>query len=75
MRVLGISGSLRNESLNTQLLRLVAAELPTDVEFARFEGLGAIPPYDQDVEDDIPWGVGELVEAIDRADLVIFATP
>ena len=48
MRVLGISGSLRRESHNTTLLR-AAGELAREhgAEFEVFDGLKAIPPYDE----------------------------
>ena len=77
MRVLGISGSLRGDSHNTRLLRaageLVEAE---GAEFELFDGLKAVPPYDQD--DDVgagPAAVAELRQAIGDADAVLFATP
>jgi chromate reductase len=76
MRVLGISGSLRRDSYNTKLLHEVADLLPEDVELELYDGLKAIPPYDQD--DDVepaPATVAELRAAIDDADAVLFATP
>jgi chromate reductase len=77
VRVLGISGSLRRDSHNTRLLR-AAGELvqEQDAEFEVFDGLKAIPPYDQD--DDIgdgPPAVARLRRAIADADALLFATP
>jgi chromate reductase, NAD(P)H dehydrogenase (quinone) len=77
MRVLGISGSLRRDSHNTKLLR-AAGELAEEhgAEFEVFDGLKAIPPYDED--DDVgggPEAVAHLREAIAGADAVLFATP
>ena len=77
MKVLGISGSLRRDSHNTKLLR-VAGELAEEhgAEFEVFDGLKAIPPYDED--DDVgdgPEAVAHLREAIAGADAVLFATP
>jgi chromate reductase len=77
MRVLGISGSLRRDSHNTRLLR-AAGELTQEhgAEFEVFDGLKAIPPYDED--DDVgdgPEAVAHLREAIADADAVLFATP
>jgi chromate reductase, NAD(P)H dehydrogenase (quinone) len=77
MRVLGISGSLRRDSHNTKLLR-AAGELAEaeGAEFEVFDGLKAIPPYDED--DDVgdgPEAVARLREAIAGADAVLFATP
>jgi chromate reductase, NAD(P)H dehydrogenase (quinone) len=77
MQVLGISGSLRRQSHNTMLLR-AAGELveQNGGEFEVFNGLKAIPPYDQD--DDVgagPPAVARLRRAIAGADAVLFATP
>jgi chromate reductase len=77
MRVLGISGSLRRDSHNTKLLR-AAGEIVErhGGQFELFDGLKAIPPYDED--DDIGYGprpVVRLKRAIAKADAVLFATP
>jgi len=77
MRVLGISGSLRGDSHNTMLLR-AAGEIVEEhgAEFEIFDGLKAIPPYDQDDDLDVgPVPVERLRQAIARADAVLFATP
>jgi chromate reductase len=75
MRVLGISGSLRQDSHNTELLRAAATLLPSGVEFELFEGLKDIPPYAEDDESDAPASVEYLRERIAVADAVLFATP
>jgi chromate reductase len=76
MRVLGISGSLRRDSLNTALLRAAAERLPAGVELVEFELLREIPPYDADLElTETPAAVRELREAIRKADAVLVATP
>ena len=77
MRVLGISGSLRRDSHNTKQLR-AAGELVEQHgdQFELFDGLKAIPPYDED--DEIGYGprpVIRLKRAIAKADAVLFATP
>ena len=76
MRVLGISGSLRRESLNTALLRAAAERLPAGAELVEYEGLADVPPYDEDVEAaSTPEAVRHLREAILAADAVLIATP
>ena len=76
MRVLGISGSLRRESHNTRLLRVAAELLPPPAELELFEGLKAVPPYDEDDDGDLaPGGARRLREAIAAADAVLIATP
>jgi chromate reductase len=76
MRVLGISGSLRRDSHNTELLRAAASLLPSGVEFELYDGLRHIPPYDEDaraLEDDA--AVTDLKSRIAAADALLFATP
>jgi chromate reductase, NAD(P)H dehydrogenase (quinone) len=77
VRVLGISGSLRRDSHNSRLLR-AAGEIAEEqgAEFEIFDGLKAIPPYDED--DDVGEGPGAVVRlrrAIEEADAILFATP
>ena len=50
MKVLGLSGSLRADSHNSRLLRAAVELLPPGAELTVFDGLKAIPPYDQDDE-------------------------
>jgi chromate reductase len=75
MRVLGVPGALRSASYNRQLLRAAARLLPPEAEYVEYDGLKALPPFD---EDDEP-APGDAVErwrrAIDEADALLFATP
>jgi chromate reductase len=76
MKVLGISGSLRRDSHNTNLLRAAAELVDGETELELWDGLKAVPPYDAD--DDVaeaPAAVAELRGAIAGADAVLFATP
>ncbi|MDQ6822635.1 MAG: NADPH-dependent FMN reductase [Solirubrobacteraceae bacterium] len=75
MRVLGVSGSLRRGSHNRQLLRAAAKLLPPGTEFVEFDGLKAIPPFDEDDEATGDLGVQAWRSAIGRADAILFATP
>jgi len=76
MRVLGISGSLRRDSLNSALLRAAAERLPAGAELVEFGRLRDVPPYDYDDEvAGTPDAVWELREAIRAADAVLIATP
>jgi chromate reductase, NAD(P)H dehydrogenase (quinone) len=75
MRVLGISGSLRRDSLNTALLRAAAERLPAGAELVEYEGLRDIPPYDEDAEASAAPAVEELRAAVREADAVLIATP
>ena len=76
MRVLAISGSLRDASYNTALLRALQEEAPADIEIELWQGLKEIPPYDAD-DDAVPGP--ETVEAfrelVREVDAVFFSTP
>ena len=77
MRVLGISGSLREGSYNRMLLRAAAAHLPTGACFGEWRGLDTLPAYSEDTEaaPNISASVIELRRAIASADALIVATP
>jgi chromate reductase len=77
MRILGISGSLRRDSHNRRLLLEAAQVFPAGTEFELFNGLKAVPPYDDDDDrdDEVDPAVPELRDAIARADAVLIATP
>lgn len=74
--ILGISGSLREGSHNTTLLRAAATQLPPGVSLDVYDELREIPPYDADfdVEPADP-AVSRFRDAIGRADGVLIATP
>ena len=75
MRVLGISGSVRRGSHNRELLRAAGHVLPPGVELVAWEGIGALPIFDEDLEHDPPAVVQDLLDAIDGADALLIATP
>src|SRR4029079_18158803 len=50
LRVLGIPGSLRAASFNRALLDAAVELAPDGMTITIFDGLGAIPPYNADVE-------------------------
>jgi chromate reductase, NAD(P)H dehydrogenase (quinone) len=75
MKILAVSGSLRADSYNTQLLRAAAAAAPGGVEVELWEGIGDLPIYDQDVEGDVPERVRRLRQDWAAADAILFATP
>src|SRR5438874_919126 len=76
MKVLGVSGSLRSGSHNTALLRAAVELLPAGAELELWDGLRAVPPYDEDGDvDPAPPAVAALRAALAGADAVLFATP
>ncbi len=78
MRILAISGSLRRDSHNTQLLRAAADLLPSGVGLVVLdpEALRAIPHYDEDLrEAGEPVAVTALRQRVTEADAILVATP
>jgi chromate reductase len=76
MTILGIAGSLRRDSWNRKLLLAAEDVLPAGTELVLFDGLKAVPPYDEDDDrEPAPEAVAELRRAIAGADAVLIATP
>jgi len=75
VQVLGVSGSLREGSHNTQLLKTASGELPPGVTLELFEGLEDVPVFNEDRETDPPEGAQALLDAIEHADALLIATP
>jgi chromate reductase len=76
VRILAISGSLRRASVNTALLRSASELLDGRHELILWDGLAAVPPYDEDADvEPAPAGVSALRDAVREADAVLFATP
>jgi chromate reductase len=75
MRILAVSGSLRESSFNTSLLRAALEAAPDGVELELWDGIGELPLYDEDLEDDAPVSVQRLRDAWAAADAILFATP
>ncbi len=73
--VFGIAGSLRGRSFNRLLLRCAEALAPANVAFDIFDGLGEVPPFNQDAEGEVTPAVVDLRDRISRADAVLVATP
>jgi chromate reductase len=76
LRILAISGSLRLESFNTRLLRALPPAAPDEMKIEFFDGLGAVPLYNQDLDvDGGPEPVRHLRAAIKGSDGLIIASP
>ena len=78
MRILAISGSLRADSYNTALAKAARELAPAGVEVEVYEGLGLVPHYDQDVDqEDVeePEAVAALRRRIAEADALLLVTP
>jgi chromate reductase, NAD(P)H dehydrogenase (quinone) len=73
--VLGISGSLRQGSYNTLLLRAAHHLAPAGMTIRTYEGMRDLPHYDQDLDADPPEPAVRLREEIRRADGLLIVTP
>jgi chromate reductase, NAD(P)H dehydrogenase (quinone) len=76
VRILAVSGSLRAGSYNTALARAAAELAPERVEIELYDGLGALPHYDADLDDEeTPTAAVDLRERIAAADALLVVTP
>ena len=72
--ILGIAGSLRNESYNRALLRAAQELTPEGARIDTFE-LAGLPMFNQDEEANPHPKVAELKQRIRAADAILFVTP
>lgn len=76
MRVVGVCGSLQAKSSNAMLLQRAVALAPSGVEVALFDGLGALPHFNPDLEAAAPLpAVMAWRAAIAASDALLIATP
>jgi NAD(P)H-dependent FMN reductase len=74
--VLLINGSLRAGSTNGAALSTAVAVAPQGTKGVVYEGLGALPPFNPDVEQGVlPEPVADLRAQLRAADAVLFSTP
>jgi Predicted flavoprotein len=76
--VLGISGSLRDQSSNSRLLTSVGGMLPVGTEFRMYQGLASLPHFNPDLDgDDVQAheAVRDLRKELKAADAIIICTP
>ncbi|MCX5805990.1 MAG: NAD(P)H-dependent oxidoreductase [Proteobacteria bacterium] len=72
--ILGFAGSLRKGSFNKAILRAAVELLPEEAELDIFD-LEGIPPFNQDLESQMPERVKEFKQKIRAADAILIATP
>lgn len=76
MRILAISGSARQASTNTELLRVLAGLCPADVQIEVFHTLHELPVFSPDLEgENTPHAVQDFIDSINQADGVIISSP
>lgn len=74
LKIVGICGSLRKESLNRQALNVARKFFPKDVVFEVVE-IGTLPLFNQDLEVELPASVVKFREKVRSADGILFAMP
>lgn len=74
-KLLGISGSLRAESVNTAMLRAAARLTEPDTVLTVFDGIGELPLFNPDLEGKEPASVHAFRCALRDADAVVIASP
>lgn len=75
MKILAISGSLRQASINSALLRAVARLVPEGLTVSLETGLGTLPLFNPDLTVSEPEPVRILREHINAADALLIASP
>ena len=77
IKILAISGSLRASSSNTAILRAITGVAPENIEIKLYEGLGELPHFNPDIDDDnnLPATVKDLRRELNDADGVMICTP
>jgi chromate reductase len=72
--ILGFTGSLRKSSYNKALLRAAMELMPEETKLEIFD-LEGIPPFNQDLENQMPEKVKEFKTKIKLADAILIASP
>ncbi len=75
VNLLAISGSLREASSNTTLLKAAQILAPKNVTIMLYEGLDTLPHFNPDIEFDALEAVQDLKNQVALADGLIFSCP
>lgn len=74
IKVVGIAGSLRKDSVNRKLLRVALSLLPEDVVYEEID-FSEVPLFNEDIELDTQPAVAAIRKQLEDADAIIIATP
>lgn len=76
IELLALSGSLRQDSTNSRLLRVASRLLPEGVAMRHFTGLGELPHFNPDLDDEpLPASVARFRQEIGGADALVISSP
>ena len=57
------------------MLRTVQADAPAHIVCSYYEGMGELPPFNPDLEDQLPGSVATFRSEIHSSDAILFSTP
>jgi NAD(P)H-dependent FMN reductase len=75
MNILAIHGSLRRASINAAFCRAASQLAPAPLRVSVYAGLGSLPLFNPDLEDDPPNVVREFRAAVGSASALLIASP
>ncbi|MES1217771.1 MAG: NADPH-dependent FMN reductase [Bacteroidota bacterium] len=76
IKITGISGSLRENSSNTNILMQMASKIADDVDFSIYNGIGQLPHFSPEVDgENVPLAVKNFRDEIRASDGIIICTP
>lgn len=75
IRLLSLSGSLRNASSNTHALFAAALLAPPGVVVEHYDRMGDLPHFNPDLEDALPESIVELRRRVGQADGLLISCP
>jgi chromate reductase, NAD(P)H dehydrogenase (quinone) len=78
VRILLISGSVRNGSTNTAVMRTARERAPDGVEAVLFEGIDGLPHFSPDADAEgveVPAPVAAMRRAVASSDAILISTP
>ena len=74
-KIFALSGSVRKNSSNNELLRLIASDFSHQADIEIMEGINTLPHFNPDVHDSTETSVQSFREKIQAADGVLLCTP
>jgi NAD(P)H-dependent FMN reductase len=73
--IVGISGSLRNNSSNTAILKIISTFESENADFHIYERIGELPHFNPELDESPPTIVDEFRKVLKEADGVVICTP
>ena len=75
IKILGIPGSLRKGSFNKMAIVAAKSLVSDNADLEIYEDMDKLPPFNQDLENDLPEIVKVFKKKIKNADAILFSTP